>query len=111
VEVRDGSHPVRLLNELELIRGEVWANIWTTDCIARINPASGRVTAWMLLHGLLDSVGASERSGSEDVLNGIAWDAIGKRLFLTVRHHLLRWAVLVVASHARRAGQVLAATI
>ena len=107
----DGNRSVANLNELEFVKGEILANIWMTDCIARINPTSGRVTAWVLLHGLRDSVGASERSGSEDVLNGIAWDAIGKRLFLTVRHHLLRWAVLVVASHARRAGQVLAATI
>lgn len=45
----DNGQPVTWLNELEWIDGEVWANIWQTDCIAKIDPVSGRVTAWVLL--------------------------------------------------------------
>ena len=45
----DNGEPVTWLNELEWIDGEVWANIWQTDCIAKIDPVSGRVTAWVLL--------------------------------------------------------------
>jgi glutamine cyclotransferase len=58
----------------------VWANVWTTDRIVRINPETGRVVGWIDLTGLLPDV---MRSGTEDVLNGIAYDAESKRIFVT----------------------------
>lgn len=80
VVVTDKGSPVRDLNELEFIRGEVYANVWHTDRIARIAPGSGRVTAWIDLGGLLP---AASRSNPEAVLNGIAYDATRDRLFVT----------------------------
>lgn len=74
------NRPVTELNELEFIDGEVWANVWQTDLIMRIDPATGRVTSFLNLSGILP---ASMRTGSEDVLNGIAYDAEKKRVFVT----------------------------
>ena len=68
------------LNELEWVGGEVLANIWMTDRIARIDPRSGRVTGWIDLSGIVRGV---PNRGYDDVANGIAWDARGKRLFVT----------------------------
>jgi glutaminyl-peptide cyclotransferase len=79
VRVFDAYGPVALLNELEYIDGEVWANVWLTDRIARIDPDTGRVTAWVDLSGLLPE--AQRRDA--DVLNGIAYDASTGRLFVT----------------------------
>lgn len=80
LQVVDGSRPVERLNELEFVRGELWANVWQTDRIARINPGTGRVTGWIDLTGLL----RPEARGPEgDVLNGIAWDKTGDRIFVT----------------------------
>jgi glutamine cyclotransferase len=67
------------LNELEYIEGEVWANVWQTTLIARINPQTGQVNSWVDLAGLLKP---SEMQGV-DVLNGIAYDAKTKRIFVT----------------------------
>jgi glutaminyl-peptide cyclotransferase len=75
----DHGAPVYGLNELEYIKGEVWANVYQTDRIARINPATGKVTAWVDLRGLLSVV----ESVGVDVLNGIAWDAGKDRVFVT----------------------------
>jgi glutamine cyclotransferase len=75
VQVYDGSLPVTRLNELEYIQGQVYANVWLTDRIARIDPLTGQVTAWIDLAGL--------RPPGADVLNGIAYDAAGDRLFVT----------------------------
>ena len=83
VFVRDGDGPVRNLNELEYVKGEVYANIWQEDRIARIDPETGRVTGWIDLEGLLESGGHDGADGTEDVLNGIAYDAAGDRLFVT----------------------------
>ena len=77
--VRDARGPVQSLNELEYVNGEIYANIWNTDRIARISPKDGRVTGWIDLAGLL---APSERAGT-DVLNGIAYDAAADRLFVT----------------------------
>ncbi len=74
------GRPLANLNELEWVKGEVYANIWQTDRIVRIDPRSGRVTGVIDLAGLLP---ASERRGDEDVLNGIAYDAAHDRLFVT----------------------------
>ena len=78
--VRDRGKPVTQLNELEFIHGQVYANIWHSDRIARIDPATGKVLGWIDLSGLLP---ASDRSSPEAVLNGIAWDSARERLFVT----------------------------
>ena len=80
VRVSADGKPVDQLNELEWVEGEIYANIWQTDRIARIDPVSGKVVGWIDLAGILS---APERAGGVDVLNGIAYDAKGKRLFVT----------------------------
>jgi len=80
VTVSDDGRPVAELNELEWIKGEVYANVYQTDRIARIDPASGKVTGWIDLSGLLSP---ADRGRQVDVLNGIAYDAKGDRLFVT----------------------------
>ena len=70
---------VSQLNELEYVKGEIYANVWQTERVARVSPKDGRVTGWIDLSGLLSPV---ERGGT-DVLNGIAYDAAGDRLFVT----------------------------
>jgi len=79
IVVRDRGQPVRDLNELEYVKGEVFANVWQTDYVARIDPASGKVNGYIDLRGLLTD---RERE-STDVLNGIAYDEAGDRLFIT----------------------------
>lgn len=78
--VKDRGKPVTDINELEYIDGQIYANIWHSDRIARISPRTGRVLGWIDLKGLLP---VSERTGQEAVLNGIAWDAALRRLFVT----------------------------
>jgi glutamine cyclotransferase len=80
VEVRDHGKPVTYLNELEYIKGQIWANVWHSDRIARISPATGKVLGWIDLTGMLPE---SEKSSPEAVLNGIAYDAAHGRLFVT----------------------------
>jgi glutaminyl-peptide cyclotransferase len=81
ISVRDSSgHPVTNLNELEYIHGEIYANIWQTDKIVRFSPRTGRVLGWIDLTGLMDK---RELAQSEAVLNGIAYDSKGDRLFVT----------------------------
>jgi glutamine cyclotransferase len=80
VVVTDGGVRVRDLNELEYVRGEIYANVWHTDRIARISPESGRVIGWIDLKGLLPPM---YRLEAEAVLNGIAYDAARDRLFVT----------------------------
>jgi glutamine cyclotransferase len=80
ITVLDNGTAVRQLNELEYIKGEIFANIWQTDRIARIDPQTGRVTGWLNLAGLLSP---EDRTQSVDVLNGIAYDEAGDRLFVT----------------------------
>lgn len=79
--VHDGKSSVDQLNELEFVRGEIFANVWQTDKIARISPLDGHVTGWIDLAGLLRE---SDRVASgADVLEGIAYDSLGDRLFVT----------------------------
>ncbi|MGH8531487.1 MAG: glutaminyl-peptide cyclotransferase [Gammaproteobacteria bacterium] len=78
--VREGSTPVAQLNELEIVRGELYTNVWKTDRIARIAPQTGQVTGWIDLSGLL---GEADSATRVDVLNGIAYDARNDRLFVT----------------------------
>lgn len=81
VRVTADGKPVDQLNELEFVDGQVYANLWQTDRIARIDPASGKVVGWIDLKGLLPE---RERvPGHTDVLNGIAYDAKARRLFVT----------------------------
>jgi glutamine cyclotransferase len=81
VDVRDGDEPVFDLNELEYVDGEIWANVWTTDLIARIDPATGQVIGWIDLTGLLEL--DEDQAQSVDVLNGIAYDPETGRIFVT----------------------------
>jgi glutamine cyclotransferase len=78
--VHDGGAPVKELNELEFVEGQIFANIWQTDRIVRISPQNGEVVGWIDLKGLMSPV---YRLESGAVLNGIAYDAEGKRLFVT----------------------------
>lgn len=80
--VKYNGREVSNLNELEFINGQVWANVWQTDCIARISPKDGTVLGWILLHDLRKRLLAS-RTARVDVLNGIAWDKDQNRLFVT----------------------------
>lgn len=79
VSVRDGVRPVERLNELEFVNGKVLANVWLTDRIAVIDPASGQVSAWL---DLSDLAPASVQQ-TNAVLNGIAYDGERDRLFVT----------------------------
>ncbi|MGB8840226.1 MAG: glutaminyl-peptide cyclotransferase [Aliidongia sp.] len=81
IRVTARGAPIDQLNELEWVKGEIFANIWMTDRIARIDPDSGRVTGWIDLAGLLQSQGPVIRV--VDVLNGIAYDRDHDRLFVT----------------------------
>jgi glutaminyl-peptide cyclotransferase len=78
--VHDDNGPIERVNELEWVAGEIYANVWQTDQMLRISPVNGRVLGRVNLSGLLNS---AERSARVDVLNGIAYDAVGKRLFVT----------------------------
>ena len=80
VRVHDKNGPVERLNELEYVNGEIYANVWKTDRIARISPDTGRVTGWIDLAGLL---GPKDKSKPVDMLNGIAYDPENDRLFVT----------------------------
>ena len=80
VEVRDGDRFVTNLNELEFIKGEIYANVWKSNTIVRINPETGRVVGWINLRGLLR---LEDITGPVDVLNGIAYDPQNDRIFVT----------------------------
>lgn len=80
IPVRDGNAPITELNELECVRGEIYANVWHSWKIARISPSNGSVLGWIDLTGIIRS---DELTSSEAVLNGIAYDAMGDRLFVT----------------------------
>lgn len=83
IAVTAGGRPLARLNELEAIGGDIWANVWMTDQIVRIQPATGIVTSVVDLSGLRAKAGVS---GVDSVLNGIAWDEKGKRLFVTGKY-------------------------
>jgi glutaminyl-peptide cyclotransferase len=80
IKVTDQGRPIDQLNELEYIHGQIYANVWHTDRIARISPVSGQVLGWINLAGLLPPGSVSD---PEAVLNGIAYDAAHDRLFVT----------------------------
>ena len=80
IKVLDHGKPIYQLNELEYVRGEIYANVWMTDRIARISPQTGAVLGWLDLAGIMP---VTERSSPDAVLNGIAYDAAHDRLFVT----------------------------
>lgn len=80
IVVKEGGKSIDQLNELEFVKGEIYANVWHSDRIARISPRDGHVIGWVDLTGILPD---TERVSSESVLNGIAYDAVHDRLFVT----------------------------
>jgi glutaminyl-peptide cyclotransferase len=91
ITVTDQGQPVPELNELEFVKGEIYANVYQTDRIVRIDPATGKVTGWINLTGLLTPADRINEGPEEtDVLNGIAYDAAHDRLFVTGK----RWPKL-----------------
>ncbi|XP_049368320.1 glutaminyl-peptide cyclotransferase-like [Solanum verrucosum] len=80
--VKFQGHEVRYLNELEYVKDEVWSNVYGTDCIARISPKDGTVIGWILLQSLREDL-KSRGYKYFEVLNGIAWDRDGDRIFVT----------------------------
>ena len=80
LSVTMNGRPVYEINELEFIEGEIWANVWHTDMILRIDPGSGRVNSFLNLKGILPP---EKRTDPEAVLNGIAYDAQDKRIFVS----------------------------
>jgi len=101
ITVTDQGQPVPNVNELEWVKGEIYANIWETDRIARIDPATGRVVGWIDLAGLLNPNERIAGPEGTDVLNGIAYDAKGNRLFVTGK----RWPKLFEIRLVRRIPQ------
>jgi glutamine cyclotransferase len=83
IQVTDGDRPVDDLNELELVNGAIYANVWYADRVAIVDPATGRVTGWIDLHALLARMNPPPDTGGGAVLNGIAYDTDGDRLFVT----------------------------
>jgi glutaminyl-peptide cyclotransferase len=98
VVVKDRGAPVTELNELEYVRGQIYANVWHTDRIARISPATGQVLGWIDLTGLL---APGEVSDPEAVLNGIACDAARDRLFVTGKLWPKLFEIKVVPQRAK----------
>ena len=95
ITVTDEGKPVDQLNELEWVKGEILANIWQTDRIARIDPATGKVKGWIDLTGLLP---VEDRAGV-DVLNGIAYDAKADRLIVTGKLWPRLYEIRLVPKH------------
>jgi glutamine cyclotransferase len=83
VAVQDRGTAINNINELEYIKGQIYANIWQTDKIAIIDPQDGHVSGWIDLTGLLQT---QSYSGQVDVLNGIAYDSLSDRLFVTGKY-------------------------
>lgn len=83
IKVHDRDVLIANLNELEYVKGEIYANIWLTDYIVRISPETGQVLGWINLEGLLSS---ADRTPAANVLNGIAYDENQDRLFVTGKY-------------------------
>lgn len=98
IVVKDGGQAVEPLNELEYVKGEIYANVWHSDHIARISPRDGHVIGWIDLTGLMP---VSRRINSESVLNGIAYDAQHDRLFVTGKQWPAVFEIRIVSSAQR----------
>jgi glutamine cyclotransferase len=83
IQVRERDSTVWMLNELEWVRGELWANVYQTDLIARIDPTTGRVVGWIDVGHLLSEAERQDVARRGGVANGIAFDPVRNRLFLT----------------------------
>lgn len=83
LEVKDGGRPVEMLNELEVADGQIYANVYLTDRIARISPETGQVTAWLDLKGIRNQMVAPGRA---EVLNGITWDSSTGHFLVTGKY-------------------------
>lgn len=99
IRVTDRGEPVKELNELEYIHGEIYANVWMTDKIARISPATGKVVSWIDLSGLLPAI---EIRSNDAVLNGIAYDSMHHRLFVTGKLWPTLFEIQVVPAVGRK---------
>lgn len=92
--VKDGTNAVNQLNELEYIHGEIYANVWHSDRIARISPKDGHIIGWIDLTGLLPE---DQKVNAESVLNGIAYDTKRDRLFVTGKQWPLIFEIKVLS--------------
>jgi len=101
INVTADGKPVTRLNELEWVRGELFANVWHTDRIARIDPKTGQVRAWIDLSGLYKPPVGSD---PEAVLNGIAYDAAADRLYVTGKLWPSIYEISIVDPSGRPAG-------
>jgi glutaminyl-peptide cyclotransferase len=99
IVVKDRGAPVTQLNELEVIHGQIYANIWHSDRIARIAPATGAVLGWIDLTGLFPD---SQRTNPEAVLNGIAYDAAHDRILVTGKLWPKIFEIQVIPEKANR---------
>lgn len=100
IVVKDHATPVTQLNELEYIHGQIYSNVWHSDRIARISPQTGQVLGWIDLSGLLP---ADQHPDPEAVLNGIAYDAVRDRLFVTGKLWPKLFEIQVVPEAAKTA--------
>lgn len=83
LSVTDGKgKPVRMLNELEWVQGEIWANLWMSDSICRIDPKTGKALGWIKLQ----QITRDNQSRDDDVLNGIAYDPLSDTLWITGKY-------------------------
>jgi glutaminyl-peptide cyclotransferase len=98
ITVHDGARTIDNLNELEWVRGEIYANVWQTDRIARISPSDGRVVGWIDAANLLSP---ADMQDQPDVLNGIAYDSMGDRLFITGKLWPKLFEVRLIAKGSR----------
>jgi glutamine cyclotransferase len=98
IPVTEAGQQVYYLNELEWVDGEIWANVWMTDLVARIDPTTGNVVGWIDLAGLLSPAEIRAPNGQPlvDVTNGLAWDPSSKRLLVTGKLWPKLFAVEVV---------------
>jgi glutamine cyclotransferase len=99
IHVTDEGRPVDQLNELEWVKGEIYANVWQTMLIARIDPRTGHVVGWIDLAGILPAKDVTP--GHTDVLNGIAYDAKGDRLFVTGKNWPELFQIVLVPTTSR----------
>lgn len=83
IDVTDDGKPITWLNELEWVDGLIYANIWQKECIAQIEPNTGNVVGWVDLSGIVDKVKVHSPNKEVDVLNGIAWDEVEGKLYVT----------------------------
>jgi len=97
LEVYDNQKKIDQLNELEYINGELWANIWQTDLIARIDPKTGKVNSYVDLSSIFPE--ERRREINADVLNGIAYDSEGKRIFITGKRWPKLYEIEVIEQH------------